>query len=248
MMHRWLLTAFITGLMGGGLAAVNSSTSLAHEVQIADDVGATLHIEPDDVPLAGAPTTAWFALTQAGGTVIPLDQCNCRLTLYDNDTVAVETPLLTPISAEGFTDIPSAVVTFPEVGAYELVLQGSPQGDVEFSPFELRFEVVVAGRATPPASNPATETENSVAETENSVAETTEAETTEADATQADAADSATAPSEATEPTPNSTAETPASVASSNTWRSVTRWGGAVLVIGLIAGIISGLRSPGEKS
>ena len=236
MMHRWPLTALITGLMSGSLAAVNPSTSLAHEVQIADDVGATLHIEPDDVPLAGAPTTAWFALTQAGGTVIPLDQCNCRLTLYDNDTVAVETPLLTPISAEGFTDIPSAVVTFPEVGAYELVLQGSPQGDVEFSPFELRFEVVVAGRSTPPASNPATEAENSVAET------------TEADAAQADAADSATAPSEAIEPTPDSTAETPASVSSSNTWRSVTIGGGAVLVVGLIAGIISGLRSPGEKS
>ncbi|MEM1290918.1 MAG: hypothetical protein AAGH67_05560 [Cyanobacteria bacterium P01_H01_bin.162] len=236
MMHRWLLTALITGLMGGGLSAVTSSVTLAHDVQIADDVGATLHIEPDDVPLAGAPTTAWFALTQAGGTVIPLDQCNCRLTLYDNDAVAVETPPLTAISAEGFTDIPSAVVTFPEVGAYELVLQGSPEGDVEFSPFELRFEVVVAGRAAPPASNPATETETSAAET------------TEADAAQAEAADSATTPSEATEPTPDATAETPASVSSSNTWRSVTIGGGAVLVVGLIAGIISGLRSPGEKS
>ena len=231
MMHRWLLTALITGLMGGGLSAVTSSATLAHDVQIADDVGATLHIAPDDVPLAGAPTTAWFALTQAGGTVIPLDQCNCRLTLYDNDAVAVETPPLTAISAEGFTDIPSAVVTFPEVGAYELVLQGSPQGDVEFSPFELRFEVVVAGRATPPATNPATEAENSVAET-----------------TEAEAADSPTALSEAPEPTPDATAETPASVSSSNTWRSVIRWGGAVLVVGLIAGIISGLRSPGEKS
>ena len=231
MTHRWLLTALITGLMGGGLSVVNTSTTLAHEVQIADDVGATLHIEPDDVPLAGAPTTAWFALTQAGGTVIPLDQCNCRLTLYDNDTVAVETPLLTPISAEGFTDIPSAVVTFPEVGAYELVLQGAPQGNVEFSPFELRFEVVVAGRATPPTTNPAAEAENSVAET-----------------TEAEAADSPTALSKAPEPSPDATAETPASVSSSNTWRSVTRWGGAVLVVGLIAGIISGLRSPGEKS
>ncbi|MEL6764773.1 MAG: hypothetical protein AAFO87_14195, partial [Cyanobacteria bacterium J06607_6] len=194
MMHRWLLTALITGLMGGGLSAVTSSATLAHDVQIADDVGATLHIEPDDVPLAGTPTTAWFALTQAGGTVIPLEQCNCRLTLYDNDAVAVETPPLTAISAEGFTDIPSAVVTFPEVGAYELVLQGSPEGDVEFSPFELRFEVVVAGRGAPPASNPATETETSAAET------------TEADAAQAEAADSATAPSEATEPTPDATA------------------------------------------
>ena len=231
MTHRWLLTALITGLMGGGLSVVNTSTTLAHEVQIADDVGATLHIEPDDVPLAGTPTTAWFALPQAGGTVIPLDQCNCRLTLYDNDTVAVETPLLTPISAEGFTDIPSAVVTFPEVGAYELVLQGAPQGNVEFSPFELRFEVVVAGRATPPTTNPAAEAENSVAET-----------------TEAEAADSPTALSEAPEPTSDATAETPASVSSSNTWRSVTRWGGAVLVVGLIAGIISGLRSPGEKS
>lgn len=239
MMHRWLLTVFITGLMGGGLSVVNPSTTLAHEVQIADDVGATLHIEPDDVPLAGAPTTAWFALTQAGGIVIPLEQCNCNLTIYDNDAVAVETPPLSAISAEGFNHIPSAVVTFPEVGAYELVLQGAPQGDVAFTPFELRFEVVVAGRAATPAAEETAEAETGVAET---------APTEPTKSAEADVADNPTAATNGTDTPPDSTTETPASVSSSNTWRSVTIGGGAVLVVGLIAGIISGLRSPGGKS
>ncbi|MGD1941390.1 MAG: hypothetical protein ACFB0G_08745 [Leptolyngbyaceae cyanobacterium] len=231
MMHRWLLPGLLTGLMAGGLSAVSLSTALAHEVQIADDVGATLHIEPNDVPLAGTPTTIWFALTQAGGTVIPLAACDCRVTLYDNDAVAVETPSLTAISAEGFNNIPSASVTFPDVGAYELVLQGAPQGDVEFVPFELRFEVVVAGRA-------ATTAAEAVEDGEDSAAQTTEEAVP----------DDNPVPTAATDASPNSTPETPPSVSSSNTWRSVTQWGGAVLVIGLIAGIISGLRSPGGKS
>ncbi|NJL42274.1 MAG: hypothetical protein HC935_00390 [Pseudanabaena sp. SU_2_4] len=73
-----------TGL--GWLAAVLLAAlpAYAHQVEISSDVGATLHIEPDDKPKAGQPTQVWFALTTKGGQVIPLSACDCQL----NSTVS----------------------------------------------------------------------------------------------------------------------------------------------------------------
>ncbi|MEM0981270.1 MAG: hypothetical protein AAGH78_13475, partial [Cyanobacteria bacterium P01_H01_bin.58] len=62
-------------LIIGTLCSLISLPAIAHQVQVADDVGATLHIEPDDIPKAGAPTEVWIALTQPGGVVIPLETC-----------------------------------------------------------------------------------------------------------------------------------------------------------------------------
>ncbi|MDB9526821.1 hypothetical protein PN498_12545 [Oscillatoria sp. CS-180] len=230
MSYRTLLTA-------GILAGVTTVTTplLAHEVQIQDDVGATLHIEPNDIPLAGTPTDVWFALTKAGGTLIPLADCECRLTLYDSDQTVVESPDLTPVSAEGLTNIPGAKVTFPDVGAYELVLSGAPQGTTEFSPFELRYEVTVAGRANATATAEADAP--AIAESDESSAPVGEgAETVPPEAEQSESVEIA------------ESTETPSTAVSSTVWRRWLFRGGALLVFGIVVGIISNLILSGEKS
>jgi hypothetical protein len=132
-----------------------SPPAWGHQVEVADDVGATLHVEPNDIPQAGIPTDLWFALTAAGGAIIPLEDCDCTLTVYDQSGAIAVTPTLTPTTAEGYADIPGATLTFPTVGAYELVLAGQPSAERQsFSPFELRFEVTVAGTAAAPATTP----------------------------------------------------------------------------------------------
>jgi len=216
---------WLAGLLAG-LSPVNAA---AHEVQIAEDVGATLHIEPNDIAQAGAPTELWFALTQAGGTVIPLTACDCRLTLYDNQETAIAQPSLTAVSAEGFNAIPGATVTFPEVGSYELVLSGSPQAAAQFSPFELRFAVTVASRAAsaPPA--------------ESAAAAPTTAAPNDAAATDPDRAD----PPEATAIAP--AAETPAPPSTSTLGWVAALVGGAIVVVGIGIAFIGGRRSPGGK-
>lgn len=126
----------------------------AHKVEIAEDVGATLHIEPNDNPKAGEPTRMWFALTQLGGTVIPLDQCRCQLQIYQNNQVIL-TPSLSPWSAEGYKNIPSAIATFPKVGQYNLEISGQPQNGADFQPFKLNFAITVAtARSTPAVVQP----------------------------------------------------------------------------------------------
>ena len=55
---------------------------VAHQVEVSKDVGATIHIEPNDTPRAGKSNLAWFALTRKGGKIIPLAQCKCELEVY----------------------------------------------------------------------------------------------------------------------------------------------------------------------
>lgn len=124
----------------------------AHQVQIAADVGATLHIEPNDNPRAGQPTQTWFALTRKGGQAIPLTQCDCQLLVYaqphpPGEPALIE-PNLEPVSAERYQGIPGAEITFPKPGLYQLHLSGKPATGVSFKPFEFKFEVVVAAGTT----------------------------------------------------------------------------------------------------
>jgi hypothetical protein len=143
----------VTGL--GWLAAVlfTALPMYAHEVEISGEVGATLHIEPNDQAKAGEPTQVWFALTAKGGRVIPLSECNCKLEVHSEPHKEGSPPLLAPvlkgIVAEQYQGIPSAEVTFPKVGEYELELSGSPKTNAKFSPFSLSYKVVVAGKSQP---------------------------------------------------------------------------------------------------
>lgn len=146
----------------------NPKTLLAHKVQVSGDVGATLHLEPNDTPRAGEATLTWFALTRRGGQVIPLEDCDCQLAVYampqTQDTPLLE-PDLRPVSAEGYQNIPGADITFPQVGRYELVLQGEPRQAEAFPPFELRYEVTVAtGRTSSTANATATAQESQAPE------------------------------------------------------------------------------------
>ncbi len=137
----------------GWLAAVllTALPVYAHEVEILGDVGATLHIEPSDRALAGEPTQVWFALTAKGGRVIPLSECNCKLKVssktHQEGSPYLLEPVLKGIVAEQYQGIPSAEVTFPNIGEYELELSGSPKASAKFTPFNLSYKVVVASKA-----------------------------------------------------------------------------------------------------
>jgi len=134
------------------------SPAAAHNIKTDADVGATFHIEPNHNPRAGEPARAWFALTRTGGQVIPLEQCNCQLAVYQQPSTEGDSPLLQPplktISAEDYQGIPGADIVFPQAGAYELELSGTPKSGANFQPFQLKYTVnVSAGKTAPAASS-----------------------------------------------------------------------------------------------
>ena len=122
----------------------------AHQVQVADDIGGTLHIEPDDRPRAGENVLMWFALTRRGGTPLHLEECDCAVQVFEQPLLAgatpVASPTLEPVEAENYTGIPGANLTFPDIGAYTIVISGAPMAADDFQPFELSFDVTVVSR------------------------------------------------------------------------------------------------------
>lgn len=138
---KWLLL-----LLVGTLTTISPAS--AHKVQIAKDVGGTIHIEPNDNPQAGKAALTWIALTRKGGQIIPLQQCNCQLAVYSEPRTPGTSPLLQPslkpVSAEKYKGVPGSDIVFPKPGAYQLELKGTPKAGASFKPFVLNFKVTVA--------------------------------------------------------------------------------------------------------
>ncbi|PSR18924.1 hypothetical protein C8255_04900 [filamentous cyanobacterium CCP3] len=129
----------------------------AHKTEVSGDVAGTWHLEPNHSAKAGETARVWVALTQQGGRVIPLEECDCNLAVYRANQKAsapVMQPTLTAMSPESFENVPGAEITFPEVGEYRIVLTGSPTNDAAFTPFELSYTTVVAAGSASTAKPP----------------------------------------------------------------------------------------------
>jgi hypothetical protein len=128
--------------------AIGFQPVTAHQVETSGNVGATIHIEPNDRPRAGTPSLVWFALVKRGGQAIPLSDCNCALSIYTQPQQSgdrpIQQPALRATSAAGRDNLPSATVTFPRAGTYEVVLRGSPKTPGAFNPFQLSYTVTIA--------------------------------------------------------------------------------------------------------
>lgn len=116
--------------------------AFAHNVQTAGNVASLFHIEPSHNPKAGEPSKVWFALTKQGGEEIPLDQCNCQITVYENEKL-VSQPPLNPLKAEKYQGLPSAIVIFPRAGLYKVEIKGDPKQENGFDRFKFAYGVTV---------------------------------------------------------------------------------------------------------
>jgi hypothetical protein len=155
--------SLVAGLL---IASLGGLPAQAHKTEVSGDVAGTWHLEPNHSPKAGEPAQVWVALTQQGGQVIPLEQCDCTLAVYAANqpgTTPVVQPTLQAMSPERFQNIPGAEITFPALGEYRLVLTGRPRADAPFAPFELSYTTVVAAgrRSSTPVPEAAPEARHS---------------------------------------------------------------------------------------
>ncbi len=119
-----------------------SAPAFAHNVKTSGNVAALFHLEPNHNPKAGDPSKIWFALTKQGGEAIALDQCNCQITVYSNQQVLFQPPL-SPLNAERYKALPSAVVMFPKAGIYQVEIKGTPKQEGNFESFKFNYDVTV---------------------------------------------------------------------------------------------------------
>jgi hypothetical protein len=123
--------------------------ALAHDLVRDGDVGALLHIEPDDNPIVGKANPTWFEVNQRGGRAVTTTNCDCVLNVYAGSVKPGAKPVATlPVKTSGRRL--GASVTFPNDGAYTLVLSGKARAGATFRPFSLAFVVRAGGAGTAP--------------------------------------------------------------------------------------------------
>lgn len=127
---------------GGLLAALllTPTPALAHELVRSGNVGALLHIEPDDEPVVGTANRTWFETNQRGGKPINLTNCTCALSVYQGSVRPGAKPVSSPRLRTEKNKL-TADLVFPQEGAYTLVLTGTPKPGATFNPFRLEWVV-----------------------------------------------------------------------------------------------------------
>lgn len=117
--------------------------ALAHEIEKDGNVGALIHIEPDDAPVVGNNVT-WFEVNQKGGIPITLKNCTCTLKVYAGSYKEGAKAQSTPKLSTDKNHL-KATVNLPTDGAYTLVLTGKPRAGSDFNAFTLQWVVRAEG-------------------------------------------------------------------------------------------------------
>ncbi len=104
---------------------------MAHALKTDGTLGAILHIDPDDSPIAGDLSTFVFEFTTTNGQ-FSIDQCQCQVSITQSDKEVYHQQL---------SDIAFTYV-FPEKDIYQLTVTGKPQ-------FKLKWDIRVEKQTAP---------------------------------------------------------------------------------------------------
>ena len=109
----------------------------AHTLQTDGNIGAVLHIDPNDDPVAMQPAHLYFSIQDTTKKFSP-QNCNCSLTIALQNKSVLDQPIT---QTEASTiEIP---FTFPTAGVYTVTLAGKPKTAGTFSNFSLIYNTRV---------------------------------------------------------------------------------------------------------
>jgi hypothetical protein len=129
-------------LFGGVLVALVAVFVLpggasAHVLKVDGDIGAVLHINPDDNPTTDKPTDYTLSFDDDSGR-FSLPKCNCRVSIIKNgQTIAAQ--LLAATSSQ----VSENRYTFSTPAVYTMRFTGTPKTPGAFQPFTLDYDVRV---------------------------------------------------------------------------------------------------------
>jgi hypothetical protein len=132
----------IFGLTLAAVIAFLPALASAHTLETESTVGALLHIDPNDEPVAGEPATIYIELQDKSGKLTP-GNCNCHLVILFGEKQIFANPVFQSGAVSLSTQ---ASFVFPEPGAYTVSIDGEPKTEIE--PFDLDFPVQVKAPAT----------------------------------------------------------------------------------------------------
>ncbi len=105
----------------------------AHVLETAGSIGAVLHIDPDDDPVAGEKSGIYFEIKDKTNRFKAQD-CNCRLIIDRAGQTIYDQP---------FTKSEGGEFTFPARDVYTVKAVGAPKITGAFDSFELSYDIRV---------------------------------------------------------------------------------------------------------
>lgn len=112
----------------------------AHTLKVDGTIGVTMHIDPDDTPIANQNAHIMIGVQDRSGAFTGFNACQCSVAIKQADSVLATVPL----TAASTTDM--ANFTFTSAGAYTLTVSGTPTQGAQFNPFTVDFTYTI-GRA-----------------------------------------------------------------------------------------------------
>ncbi|HVO86568.1 MAG TPA: hypothetical protein VMT23_02435 [Candidatus Binatia bacterium] len=145
-MGKKTLVILATVLTFLGLLQLPKSAS-AHILATDGNMEVTLHIRPDDDPVAGEPQILVF-LYYDSLDVFNAQQCSCVVTIQKNGQTLDHQTSTAPTAY--FGQLP---YTFKSQGVYNVYLSGTPIAGASFQPFKVSYYFRVTGNGSPSQPN-----------------------------------------------------------------------------------------------
>lgn len=125
-----------------------SSPVSAHVLLTSGNIGAVVHINPDDDPIVGQPASFYLEFKDKTNRFQP-ELCDCKITVSKNGSEITTLSLFDSTNP----NTPVFDFTFPEKNLYQLTITGSPKTPNAFDSFKLEHVIRVERTPTPQNSN-----------------------------------------------------------------------------------------------
>lgn len=139
--QKFRIVQVFAGLLTAALFLLSTAPGLAHFVKSDSGIGAVLHIDPGDDPIAGSQSTIFLEFKDVNNK-LKLSECICRIIISETGKEVLNQSF----EGAGGTESLSAVipVVFPDLNVYKMTVEGTPKFNNGFAPFKLEYDIRVA--------------------------------------------------------------------------------------------------------
>ncbi len=125
-------------------------TADAHVLVTDGNIGAVLHIDPDDAPVAKQQSAFFFEFKDTQNKFQPKN-CDCTFSIIENVNTIYSQPLFANNTSPSLSNA-SVFYTFSQEDVYQVQVVGKPNTPNAFQPFTLVYNVRVDQIANTPTS------------------------------------------------------------------------------------------------
>jgi len=125
--------------------------AFAHVLQTDGNIGAVLHIDPDDDPIAGQQSSFFFEFKDKQSKFQPTN-CNCTFSILENGKDIYTQPLFQNNTDPNLQNA-SIFFTFPQKDVYQIKVTGKPNSEGAFQHFNLTYDIRVERVSNDQANN-----------------------------------------------------------------------------------------------